>query len=274
MINDMMKNKKILTSVYKFIVLILIIISCEGSSDVVLNVGSSGVNSDFSTNGESGTGIGGSMARFTIVGDYLYTVDSWDLNTFDISDQINPEFKSKVGLGWGVETIFPYDNRLFIGAQNGMHIYDLENKVEPEWISTYEHITSCDPVVVQGDFAFVTLRGGTECQGFNNQLDIIDISKISEPILFKSYSMINPHGLGIDGDCLFITEGEYGLKMYDISKLNEIELTKHFQDISSIDVIPFMGILMMIGNDGFHQYSYDCDKGEIDYISTIPINRL
>ena len=275
MINDMMKNKKILTSVYKFIVLILIIISCEGSSDVVLNVGSSGSGvNDFSTNGESGTGIGGSMARFTIVGDYLYTVDSWDLNTFDISDQINPEFKSKVGLGWGVETIFPYDNRLFIGAQNGMHIYDLENRIEPDWISTYEHITSCDPVVVQGDFAFVTLRGGTECQGFNNQLDIIDISKISEPTLFKTYSMINPHGLGIDGDCLFITEGEYGLKMYDISKLNEIELTKHFQDISSIDVIPFMGILMMIGNDGFHQYSYDCDKGEIDYISTIPINRL
>ena len=131
MINDMMKNKKILTSIYKFIVLILIIISCEGSSDVVLNVGSSGsgVNSDFSTNGESGTGIGGSMARFTIVGDYLYTVDSWDLNTFDISDQINPEFKSKVGLGWGVETIFPYDNRLFIGAQNGMHIYNLENRI-------------------------------------------------------------------------------------------------------------------------------------------------
>ena len=53
MINNM-KNKKILTSIYKFIVLILIIISCEGSSDVVLNVGSSGVNSDFSTNGESG----------------------------------------------------------------------------------------------------------------------------------------------------------------------------------------------------------------------------
>ena len=78
----------------------------------------------------------------------------------------------------------------------------------------------------------------------------------------------------IDGDCLFITEGEYGLKMYDISNLNEIELTEHFKDISSIDVIPFMGILMMIGNDGFHQYSYDCDLGEIDYISTIPINRL
>ena len=39
-------------------------------------------------------------------------------------------------------------------------------------------MTSCDPVVVQGDYAFVTLRGGTECQGFSNQLDIIDISTL------------------------------------------------------------------------------------------------
>ena len=38
----------------------------------------------------SGTGIGGSMARFTIKGDYLYTVDSYDLKTFDIKDKVNP----------------------------------------------------------------------------------------------------------------------------------------------------------------------------------------
>ena len=256
----------------KILILLIMLFSCESSSDVVLNNGSG--FSDAGAGSESGTGIGGSMARFTIVGDYLYTVDSYNLNTFDISDQINPNFKTEVNLGWGVETIFPYDNKLFIGAQNGMHIYDLLNKEEPKWISTYQHITSCDPVVVQGDYAFVTLRGGTECQGFNNQLDIIDISKIDEPTLFKSYPMINPHGLGVDGECLFITEGEYGLKMYNISNLDNINLTEHFKDISSVDVIPFMDVLMVIGNDGFHQYSYDCDKGEIGYISTIPINRL
>ena len=135
-------------------------------------------------------------------------------------------------------------------------------------------MTSCDPVVVQGDYAFVTLRGGTECQGFSNQLDIIDISDLVRPELFKTYSMINPHGLGVDDNCLFITEGEYGLKMFDISNLENIELIKHFEDISSIDVIPFMDVLMVIGSDGFHQYNYDCELGEIEYISTIPINSL
>ena len=30
---------------------------------------------------------------------------------------------------------------------------------------------------------------------------------------------------------------------------------------------------MVIGSDGF-QYNYDCELGEINYISTIPINSL
>ena len=253
-------------------ILIIVLVSCESSSDLGLSGGRG--ETSFSAGGDSNTGIGGSMARFTIVDDYLYTIDSWTLKSYDISDQQNPVYKEDVNLGWGIETIFPYNGNLFIGAQSGMHIYNLDNKESPEWVSTYEHMTSCDPVVVQGDYAFVTLRGGTECQGFSNQLDIIDISDIVRPELFKTYSMINPHGLGVDDNCLFITEGEYGLKMFDISNLENIELIKHFEDISSIDVIPFMDVLMVIGPDGFHQYNYDCELGEIEYISTIPINSL
>lgn len=256
------RKNKYLNYLYKL--LIISVLSCDTSSDSL---------SGFSEN-SSGTGIGGSMARFTIVGDHLYTVDAYNLNTFDISDQKKPGFKSEIDLGWGIETIFPYKNRLFIGAQSGMHIYDLKNQDKPSWISTYEHMTSCDPVVVQDNYAFVTLRGGNECMGFNNQLDIIDISKIDQPILFKTYEMVQPHGLGVDNNCLFITEGEFGLKMFDISNLNNLKLIEHFKDISSIDVIPFMNVLMVIGDDGFHQYSYDCEKAQIEYISTIPIVKL
>ena len=35
-----------------------------------------------------------------------------------------------------------------------------------------------------------------------------------------------------------------------------------------------MNVLMVIGEDGFHQYSYDCEEGKIEYISTIPIVKL
>ena len=45
-------------------------------------------------------------------------------------------------------------------------------------------------------------------------------------------------------------------------------------DIGSLDVIPFQGVLMVIGSDGFHQYNYDCENAEMSYISTIPIERM
>ena len=102
-------------------ILIIVLVSCESSSDLGLSGGRG--ETSFSAGGDSNTGIGGSMARFTIKGDYLYTVDSYDLKTFDIKDKVNPEITSEVNLGWGIETIFPYGENLFIGAQSGMHIY-------------------------------------------------------------------------------------------------------------------------------------------------------
>jgi len=56
--------------------------------------------------------------------------------------------------------------------------------------------------------------------------------------------------------------------------LDDLRLIKHFDDIGSLDVIPFQGVLMVIGSDGFHQYNYDCENAEMSYISTIPIERM
>ena len=62
-------------------------------------------------------------------------------------------------------------------------------------------------------------REGTACGGFTNQLDVIDISNKTSPLLISSYAMYNPSGLGIDGDLIFICDGEAGLK---------IILSRHF----------------------------------------------
>ena len=106
------------------LIYLVFLLSCDSSSDFSFG---GNVSGDVQMSGESsGTGIGGSMARFTIKGDYLYTVDSYDLKTFDIKDKVNPMITSEVNLGWGIETIFPYGENLFIGAQSGMHIYGLE----------------------------------------------------------------------------------------------------------------------------------------------------
>jgi hypothetical protein len=146
------------------------------------------------------------MTRFAVTGDALSVLSNDSLNIFEISDATNPSKVSTVGLRGNIEMIFPYSNYIFFGTTTGMLIYDNSTPFAPNYISTYSHIRSCDPVVVQGDYAYVTLRNGTECWQGLNSLDIIDLKNITDPQLVKSYDMVNPYGLGIDGNnCLFAT---------------------------------------------------------------------
>ena len=224
----------------------------------------------------SSTGVGGSMARFAIDRDHLYTIDDYSLQVFDISQRENPqELGENIQVGFMIETIFPYEEKLFIGAQAGMHIYDNSDPANPQHLSTYEHITSCDPVVVEGNTAYVTLRNGTECQGFVNQLEVIDVENPSNPQLVATYQMAHPHGLGIDDGTLFICEGEYGLKVFDARdrmKIDDNQLA-YFDNLHAYDVIPLGNVLMMIGEDGLYQYDYS-DPTNIKELSVIPVPKL
>ncbi|MCC9166913.1 LVIVD repeat-containing protein [Pontibacter harenae] len=219
-------------------------------------------------------GKGGSMARFSIVGDQLYTVSISDMQLFDISNAAEPREGAKISLGWGIETIFPYEDKLFIGSTTGMHIYDNSNPTSPVHLSSYAHVRSCDPVVVEGDLAWVTLRSGNACAGFTNQLDVINISNPRNPQLVKTYPMQNPHGLGIDNSALFLCEGEYGLKVFDVKdhlKVSE-NLKAHMKEHDAYDVIPLGNTLLMIGKDGLYQYDYS-DLNQIKLLSKIPVIR-
>jgi len=227
-----------------------------------------------STATDSGTGIGGSFARFTIVEDYLYTVDQFNLRVFDIAQENCPEFRNEVQVGWGIETIFPLKDKLFIGSNNGLFIYDVANPVRPRQLSVFEHARACDPVFVKGDIAFVTLRDGTFCEGFNNQLDVINVANLEAPRLLHTYPMENPHGLSIRGDELYLCEGEFGFKTFDISDLSTIDenLLNHKKDFQAYDVIaiPNKQVVMIVGDDGFYQFDTS-DPTNLKELSLIPV---
>jgi len=218
---------------------------------------------DFDNAGDTGTG--GSMARFTIKGNYLYTVDHEELHTFDISQPSHVKHLHKQYLGFGIETIFPTEDHLFMGARNGMHIYELSDPTKPAKMSFTPHFISYDPVVVQGNYAYVTLRTGGRFAG-ENQLLIFDISKLNAPVLVTQYDMVNPRGLGIDNDKLFICDDV--LKIYKVTDGTEISLLTTF-DIPAIDVIPANERLYVIAEDGFYQYNYSGNT--IELISKIEI---
>ncbi|MEM9647614.1 MAG: hypothetical protein AAF969_03975 [Bacteroidota bacterium] len=222
------------------------------------------------TANDSGTGEGGSLARFKIVEDYLYAVDSHNINVFDISDLENPTDLEDVYAGFDIETIFNRGNHLFLGSMRGMYIYDISSPATPTFVSEFEHGTACDPVVVDGDYAYVTLRGGNNCGALESGLFIVDISNIEKPELAIDYPMEEPYGLGIKNEKLFICDGSAGLKVYDKTDIENLVALNHFKDIVTFDVIPLESHLIMVGDGVLYQYEYLDD--EIKLMSQIGLN--
>ena len=201
--------------------------------------------------------MGGSTARFAIAGEYLYTLDQNFLTTFHIRSETEVEEVDKLSVWQDLETIFPYGGCLFLGSTTGVLIYSIADPANPREVSQFNHFVACDPVVVQGNFAYSTLRGGNRCGNPFNQLDIIDISNINNPTLVKSYPLTGPKGLAINGNCLYICDD--GVKAFDVSDHNNIRLLTHIEGIPANDVIYFNSQLLVTADYGFYQYNVsDC----------------
>ena len=218
-------------------------------------------------------GIGGSMARFGLYDDYLYVVDRSTLHIFEIKNDVLPKDIGKQSVGWDVETMFIYDDHMFLGTQSGMRVYSLEVATVPSYVSDFWHVTSCDPVVVADGYAYITLRGGNACGSSVNRLDVLQLSSnYVNNTLVGSYPLNGPYGLGIDDDILFVCDGDAGLKVYDVSDKTQIDdhMIAKFPGINTYDVIPVNGYLFMIGDDGFYLYDYS-DLQNIQQIGFIPV---
>ena len=211
------------------------------------------------------------MARFALTTNKLYTVSNADLNVFNTSKAFEPNFITKVNLNnWAIETIFPMKNNLFIGSQTGMYIYDITNPNLPVEAGKFSHIRSCDPVIADDNFAYVTLRSGTACQGFSNQMEVLKLNNLYDVQLVKTYPLANPHGLSKDGNLLFICDGKDGLKIYDAEYVNDMKLMKQFKGIEPYDVIARNKIALVVAKDGFYQYDYS-NVNDIKLISKMGI---
>lgn len=214
------------------------------------------------------TGKGGSLARFTIAGDYLYTVDQSSLHTISIADVEHPKKVADKSLGIYTETIYPYEGNLLLGTETGMFVFGLSDPASPQQITYFQHIRSCDPVVAQDGYAYVTLNTGNQrCFNGTNELQILNMKNLNAPQLIKTLSLAKPLGLDIENDTLYVCD--QGLRVFDVTdKKNPVQIA-YFGDIKAQDVIHQTGRLIVIGTDGLHQYMQT--GSGLKKISTIPI---
>ena len=220
-----------------------------------------------SSSGTSTQGKSGSMARFAIVGDYLYTVNESQMNVFDVANASQPKNASKVHLPWDVETLFAYKSYLYIGASSGMYIYDNSMPLQPTLLTKFTHAQSCDPVVVQDDIAYVTLNTGAGCWNNRsgiNRLEIVNVENPEKPKLIKKVDMWKPTGLGIDKNILFICDGDSGLKVFDINATRDeknqtkigLSILPGEGDINCYDVIAYDKNLIVSNGNDIRQFEY------------------
>ncbi len=240
-----------------------------GNRGVFMDAGM--LSSSAAYSGGSPVGIAGSMARFALVNDYMYAVGQADLKSINITAEQDPVVEKIINLIGGVETIYPFKNNLFIGSNNGMFIYDISQPGSPVAKGTFLHARVCDPVIADDDYAYVTLRNGTRCAGFINELQVVDIKDMNAPVLLKKYDMTNPHGLSKDGDLLFICDGADGLRVLNAADVNNITLIKQITGMETYDVIAYGNIAIVVAKDGLYQFDYS-DTGNIHQLSKIPLS--
>jgi hypothetical protein len=222
-----------------------------------------------SSGSRSSTGVNGSMSRFALYRDYLYTVINYNMTVFDLSGNKPEKAAENIYVG-NVETIFSYKDNMFMGMPTGMTVYSVADPLKPERQSTVWHVYGCDPVVVENDIAYVTIRSGNACGQTSNDLIIYDVSDVKSPRHIVSYAMTNPKGLGIDNGTLFLCDD--GLKIYNASNPQTVMANRlaHYSGMDGFDVIPFNNVLMMIADDGLYQYDYK-DMNNIRRLSKLPI---
>lgn len=205
-----------------------------------------------------GTGQGGSLAKFTISGSHLYIIEDDNLHTFEIGTSGELTEKDVQRAGFSVETIFAKDNVLLLGTQFGMTIYDISTPGSPKYKSEISHIRSCDPVVAQGNRAYVTISSGSRCNRGDNQLIIYDIENIEQPSEIDRYSMTSPQGLGVKDNLLLVADN--GLKLFDITTATDIRLIEHVQSVDANDIIPLENSWLVVGTQGMYQYQIENNK--------------
>lgn len=221
---------------------------------VVLTLSCSTDSSNSSDTFVADGGQGGSLAIFTIRGNYLYAVDEFGLNVFSILNRENPVKVNHVNISFNIETLFSFKDYLYIGSQNGMFIYSIESPEFPEYLADVQHFTACDPVIANENTAFVTLWTEIGCGNTINQLEIYDVSEITNPVLLNVRELTFPKGMGLYGDYLFVCDDE--IKVFDVSDPT-ISVLVQTIDRLAFDVIISNNVLIAIGESGLFQYQLD-----------------
>lgn len=204
-----------------------------------------------------GNGVAGSMASMVLMNDHLYAIrEPHSVGIVDISTSAAPRLDTTFSAGFDLETIYPFEDKLFLGSSTGMFMYDVSDPISPVQLGTFSHGRACDPVVTDGKYAYVTLRGGSSCGEASNELNIVDVKDLMHPVLVKTYPLTRPTGLSKNGNILFVCDDKSGVRVYNASNPDALKQIAKIDSKEPYDVIAGGKNALVVGKNGLYQYDY------------------
>jgi hypothetical protein len=250
----------------------------SGSDNDAYYIEAGTVTLDSSSSGGT-TGTGGSLARFIIVQtNYLYALNSTDLNIVDITNAASPVFSKTVNIGYNLGSIFVDGNNLFISSSPDIYIYDIVDALNPAFISSYSHDAGCSPVIASGNFMFATTNTAN-CGNTYNAIQVINISNLNSPVIETSVhsNLTSPYGLGLDqtNNILAVCDGTAGINLYSTSLLPSLTLTSEIPSQNSDtykDIIISGSNAYVVGQSGLYIYdTTSIASGTMTFLGSVPI---
>jgi len=210
-------------------------------------------------------GKSGSITKFAVVGNYLYSLNSSNLDVYDIRVPEQPLRVNTIAVAQVTETVFSYQGHLYIGAPDGVYIVDISVPDKPVVRGSETHWLGCDPVVVKDKIAYSTIRSGRQCHRSKevNRLLVINVADPANPYTIRELNMNYPGGLGYDGNTLFVCDGTEGVRVFDISIEGIPVPIGTIEGIDAMDLITDNGSLIVSTPNSFSFYDYS-DRENID----------
>ncbi len=218
------------------------------------------------------SGQSGTTNRFIVKEDKMYILTASGIDEYNAQLE---ELKSTRVPAQGLETIFERNDHIYIGSQSAMLVYSVEND-QLVHKGTFRHQIACDPVLpVSDDIAYVTTRAGGTCPGDENILYVVSTDlrtgSFSEAQIIN---MLNPFGMALSQDMLFVAEGDRGLTIFDATTRSNLKMLKRHSNIVAYDVLPHptrTDVILIASGDKIDQYLIGADGKDYDFMSSISL---
>ena len=204
---------------------------------------------DWSKRFLSDVNLGSGAKDVAVQGDFVYLAIGSSVKIINVSNISSPEVVFTFSTGSeGVNSVFIYSNRLYIGTAAALRIVDITNPYNPVQIGSSSGLVY--DVVVDNMRAYV---------GTNVSLKILDVSNPADIVLLGTYNA-QVSSISLDGDIIYLSVKVSGVSYFRILNVSNPAslVTVGSLSLSNAKAIEVKSGFAYIGTDYGGLYIVDC----------------